>query len=193
MVRLAQVWRLHVWVYGALGAALGYGAVWNAGHAGHRHQQVPIPAQLAAVFAILAAFVVYLVLKGHRGGIEVGPGHIVVRRCWLPNRQFSWDEVQGYVRVHHYTGGGAGAGRMKLTYLAVLLTSGYHVKTEGLATITGRWLMGSKTTMRLNDAESQLRELGLRYRSARHTSLLAWLLRRGQLTGAAARPGQIRP
>jgi len=186
------VWRFHVITFGVIGAAWEYITIWNAIHAGH-HQRVPVPAQLAIVSAIVAAFVVYVSVKGRRGGIEVGPDHVIVHRCWLPDRRFGWHEVRGYVRVHHYTGGGNGAGRLRLTYLAILLQSGYHVKTEGLATVSGSVGLTNKTMMRLNDAESQLRELGLQFRSARHTSLLAWILRRATGRPDGSQPGPTRP
>lgn len=195
-------------MFAALSAALEYITVWNAIHGGSHHQSVPVAAPLAVVSAVVATFIVYASLKGRAAGIEVTPDHIVVHRCWLPNRQFGWNEVSGYVRVHHCYAGNGNGSRLRLTYLAVLLESGYHVKTEGLATISGSVGMTNKTMMRLNDAESQLRELGLHYRSARHTSLAAWLFHRASHGGPASpasrgshgtrpadpsRPGQIHP
>jgi hypothetical protein len=182
-VRLARVWRFHVIVLTAVAAAWVYIALRNTLDPGRHHQRLPGLVELVAGLAVVAAVTVFLMVKGRWGGVEIGADQIVVRRCWLPNRRFGWDEVQGYVRVHHYTGGNGSGASLKLTYLAVLLTTGYHVKTEGLATISGSMGTTSKTMMRLNDAESQLRELGLRYRSARHTSMAAWILHRGGQAG----------
>lgn len=74
-----------------------YGMVLRAVHPGH--QRVPIAAQLAITAAIIVVVGGFVMLKGRRAGIELRPDGIIVRRCWLPNRRLSQDEVRGYAHV----------------------------------------------------------------------------------------------
>jgi hypothetical protein len=92
LVRLPHVWLQEVIVLAVAAVVLVYGIVLRAVHPGH--QRVPIPAQLAITAAIVVAVGGFLVLKGRRAGIEVGPDGITIRRCWLPDRQLSRDEVR---------------------------------------------------------------------------------------------------
>ena len=177
LVRLPHVWLQEVIVLAVAAVVLVYGIVLRAVHPGH--QRVPIPAQLAITAAIVVAVGGFLVLKGRRAGIEVGPDVITIRRCWLPDRQLSRDEVRGYQRVRQQLGV---AGSLQLTYIALTLTSGDHVKTLGTALMRGpSGRMSDKKELRLENAGKQLSQLGIRPDPAQRRSSLARIFRRAKL------------
>jgi hypothetical protein len=176
LVRLPPVWLREVIFLAVFAVAAVYGLVSRTAHPGH--QRVPIPAQLAIAAVIIVVVGGFVVLKGRRAGIEIRTDGIIIRRCWLPDRRLSRDEVRGYLLVHQRLGV---AGSIRLTYFALSLSSGSYAKTLGAAIMNmspGR--TSAKSRRRLENAAEQLRQLGIRHDPAKPVSSLAMAFRRAR-------------
>jgi hypothetical protein len=162
VIRIAQAWHWQITLIVPFVLAAGWGLISSTIlHPAHPRVNPAIQLALgAAIVATLAA----LATKGRRARIEVWPDKVIVRRCWLPNRQVSRAEVRGYQFVLKSVHGQYGVSIAYVTYVSVLLTSNRRLRTLGAATLQGRLGKRPEKVKRLlNDADATFSQLDMRY------------------------------
>jgi hypothetical protein len=186
-IRVPNAWRRELITLAILGAVL-VGATLSRLRSQGATTVVII--ELVVVGGLVVILGGLAVLKGRRAGIEIRPDGITVRRCWLPNRELSRDEVRGHVKVRtSAVSSQLGSTVLWMTSIELLPTSGHKVRTLGVAILEGNLRRApGRARASLDAASHELSGLGIRCNFDHHTSLWKRLRNRNGKSSPIATP-----
>ncbi len=129
LVRTIGVW----WIY-----AVFYGFVFLATAAAALNPSVPAVGRLAC--AATAGAIAFVMVRARRAGVEVTSSHVTVRRYSGMNRTVPWSDVAEFNLISSFNGG---------AFVAVILTDGVPLKTQGLVVGSSSSVHGHELVNRL--------------------------------------------
>ena len=129
LVRTIGVWWIYVVFYGVV-FLLTAGAALNPS----------VPALGRVACGVVAAAIAVVMVRARNAGVEVTNSHVTVRRYSGMNRTVPWSNVAEFTLISSLNGG---------VFVAVVLTDGVPLKTQGLVVGSSSSVQGHELVNRL--------------------------------------------